>query len=109
MRDLFQSSQINTNAKDATNARITSTANEEHLKLIAAKLDRVSLMAVAAIELLEELGISESRIAKKMEEIDLRDGQADGRMSAPKNCPDCGNKVSARRSSCYFCGSRIKG
>jgi hypothetical protein len=42
-------------------------------------------------------------------EIDLRDGQADGRIgTSVSDCPSCGRKVNARRGSCLFCGEPIR-
>lgn len=107
MRDLFQSLRIGDNEKKLINTQISADSNSQHLKVLSDKVERLSLMTVAALELLEELGVSESKIARKMEEIDLRDGSLDGKMTSPRQCPDCGNKVSTKRVTCYFCGSRV--
>ena len=107
MRDLFQSLRIGDNQKRSANAQISANSNSAHLKVLTDKVERLSMMTVAALELLEEVGVSESRIAKKVEEIDLRDGNPDGKMTSPRVCGDCGNRVSPKRSTCFFCGSLV--
>ena len=48
-----------------------------------------------------------SSIEQKIEEVDLRDGVADGRLGAPAQCRDCGHKVSPKRSYCFYCGASL--
>jgi predicted amidophosphoribosyltransferase len=44
-----------------------------------------------------------------MGQIDLRDGVADGCMSAQvSNCSDCGRPVNTKRSRCIYCGTAIE-
>ena len=73
--------------------------------------DRVEAMALvtqALFELLQESsGVSEARLRAKITEIDLRDGQADGRMTRrPKKCPKCDAMMSPKFGRCLFCGER---
>jgi rubrerythrin len=51
--------------------------------------------------------MARAQIMNKIEEIDLRDGKADGKESQPTVCPDCGHTISKRRSNCFYCGARI--
>jgi len=68
------------------------------------KLDRLALIARAMFEL---SGISEEKLTAKVLEIDLRDGQNDGRMSpTPKRCPKCNAMMSPKFGRCLFCGQR---
>jgi hypothetical protein len=57
-------------------------------------------------ELLQESsGVSEAQLSAKIVEIDLRDGQSDGRMSPkPKQCPKCQAAMSPKFGRCLFCG-----
>jgi hypothetical protein len=74
------------------------------------KLDRLALITRALFELLESRGISERRLSEKVVEIDLRDGQADNRMSArPTRCPKCEAMISPKFGRCLFCGYREEG
>jgi hypothetical protein len=66
------------------------------------KLDRLALISRAMFEL---TGISEEHLSAKVVEIDLRDGEADGRMSPrPKKCPKCEAMMSPKFGRCLFCG-----
>ena len=87
-------------------------AREEAAHRVAIELDekinRLALICRAMFELLQPSGgISDARLAEKIQEIDERDGQADGRMT-PRGqvCPKCGATMSARFGRCLFCGYR---
>jgi hypothetical protein len=107
--DLFQHYQI-----DQLNARIdllqNSTAQEIAARRaslhMAEKIEMLALINRALFELLQETtGVSEERLRAKINEIDLRDGQADGRMTPkPKRCPKCDAMISPRFGRCLFCG-----
>jgi hypothetical protein len=69
---------------------------------IEEKLDRLALIARAMFEL---SGIPQEKLTEKVLEIDLRDGQSDGRMSPkPKRCPKCSAMMSPKFGRCLFCG-----
>jgi hypothetical protein len=72
------------------------------------KLDRLALINRAMFELLQEsAGISEEKLRAKVVEIDLRDGEADGIMTArAKQCPKCQAMMSPKFGRCLFCGHR---
>lgn len=108
MKDFFESLQIIDNELTAKTAKTGVEANEEYLEILSAKLDAVALMAVAAIELLQEEGVAQHRVAKKMQEIDLRDGRLDGKLAAHYECQSCGNRVNKKRKFCHFCGATIQ-
>ena len=49
--------------------------------------------------------ITEEQLRARIVEVDLRDGQADGRMTPlPKQCPKCQAKMSPQFGRCLFCG-----
>ena len=69
------------------------------------KLDRLALISRAMFELLQATGITEQQLSEKVLEIDLRDGQADGKMAPrPKRCPKCQAMMSPKFGRCLFCG-----
>lgn len=84
-----------------------SLARDEVLRL-EEKLDRLALITRALFELVQEsTGISETKLSAKVVEIDLRDGQADNKMTAkPKRCPKCEAMLSPKFGRCLFCGHR---
>jgi hypothetical protein len=50
-------------------------------------------------------GISEEQLRKKIVEVDVRDGQADGRMTPrAQKCPKCEAMMSPQFGRCLFCG-----
>ena len=107
--DLYQHYQINQleskltrvqdHAADDGAARRTAAHMEE-------RIDRLVLLCRAMFELLQEsTGHTDERLSAKILEIDLRDGQADGRMSPiPRRCPRCEAMMSPRFGRCLFCG-----
>ncbi|ERP89408.1 hypothetical protein Q670_03215 [Alcanivorax sp. P2S70] len=107
MKDFLQNYKIIDNEYAAKLAGSETNANRQHLKTLNEKVDTIALMATAALELLREVGVSESRIASKMHEIDLRDGSLDGKLSASQHCPSCDNKISGKRQFCFMCGEKL--
>src|SRR5262245_9966616 len=106
--DLFQHYQIN--QLDAKLDRVQLTASESIIardanKHLVDKVEFLALVSRALFELLEETtGVSEDRLRAKITEIDLRDGQADGRMTRKaKKCPKCDAMMSPRFGRCLFC------
>ena len=84
-----------------------SATSNKHL---VEKVEGLALITRALFELLEEsTGVSEEQLRAKITEIDLRDGQADGRMSPrPTKCPKCDAMMSPRFGRCLFCGEQDK-
>jgi hypothetical protein len=85
-------------------APTTDALARDEVVRLEEKLDRLALIARAMFEL---SGIAEEKLTAKVLEIDLRDGQNDGRMSpAPKRCPKCDAMMSPKFGRCLFCGHR---
>ena len=70
------------------------------------KMDRLALICCALFELMQTTsGISEEQLRQKIAEIDVRDGQADGRITPrPMKCPKCDATMSPKFRRCLFCG-----
>jgi len=70
----------------------------------------ISLANEAMLEIMgEKLGVLESDVAKKMEEIDARDGRPDKRMSSrPVECPRCKWINDSSRPACIYCGAPVE-
>ncbi len=109
--DLFQHYQIG--QLDAKLDRLQGASSQESIARDANKhlVDRVEGLALitrALFELMQETtGVSEEKLRAKVAEIDLRDGQADGRMTPkPKKCPKCDAMMSPRFGRCLFCGQK---
>ena len=73
------------------------------------RIDHLALACQALWEILSErVGVTHEDLTKKMNEIDLRDGVQDGRMTSHViQCPSCGRNVSSSKPTCMFCGAAI--
>jgi hypothetical protein len=109
--DLIQQYQIG--QLDAKLDRVQDASSRENIareanKHLVEKVEGLALVTQALFELLQETtGVSEQRLRAKITEIDLRDGQADGRMTRrPKKCPKCDAMMSPQFGRCLFCGQQ---
>jgi len=70
------------------------------------QVERLSLLNQALWELVRErLGMSDDDLERLAHEIDLRDGVADGKITAtPVRCPSCNRVNSSRHPKCIYCG-----
>lgn len=110
--DAFQQYQIYQNQQ--ANGAVQEVVAKEQAGMkttigqLEEKLDRLALVCRAMFELLEErTGLTEQELAKKIAEVDLRDGHADGKMTAiARPCPSCDSVMSPRFNRCFFCGYR---
>ena len=108
--DLFQQFQIGEAKGKATNAEQLAITTGTSISNVQAQLDTLVLANQAMWELLsKKLGVTEAELVKLMNEIDLRDGKADGKISKVqvRECGDCGHKIKKQRPNCYWCGSKI--
>lgn len=60
--------------------------------------------------LLEEGGVTTDQLMAKLEELDGRDGVADGKARRqPVDCPGCDSKIPAGLTKCQYCGTEVPG
>jgi hypothetical protein len=98
IRDTFQEYHIGRAKSVANQTQMRSHANATDIGYIDKKIDNLVLITQAIWELLEESGTSESQLERKIQEIDLRDGHADGTVGNKlEACPECGKKPIRRR------------
>ena len=107
--EMYQQQAIGEASLQATRADSKATRNESELSILRRQTDNLALACQALWELLREnSGFTDDRLRAKMQEIDLRDGNSDGRMSQRTiNCPACGAASNTRRSSCLMCGALL--
>jgi uncharacterized protein with PIN domain len=96
-------SVIERSAEPPPRTRASGPADVQQLR---ERLDRLILICKASFELLQETtGVSERQLVERIVEIDLRDGNVDGKMTPQqKRCPSCGAGICAKFSRCLFCG-----
>jgi len=108
--NLYQQGQIHRAQADATRAEYKAHSVRNDLKQVYDRIDSLALTCQAMWELVRErTTLTDEDIENRMQEIDLRDGQQDGKMKTPVfDCVDCGRKVSGRHSRCLYCGTEFE-
>ena len=78
---------------------------------LEARLDRATLACEAMWTILrDKFGLSDAQLAERINDIDLSDGQLDGKVRKTAiPCPKCGKKNAPRFSKCMYCGTPIVG
>jgi hypothetical protein len=96
-------------ANDVEKVSHTVESQNAEIKQINRRIDRLSLACQAMWELLRDAtDFEEKDIFAKMQEVDLRDGVADGKMTPQtRECPSCKRQSNARRNICIYCGSAL--
>jgi len=108
--DLHQGAQIRSNLQEAEDAARRANKAENLCEELLQRHEKMALVFQALLELVQErTGITNEELEKKVLEVDLRDGKADGRMKAQiLECPTCGRNVFSKRPVCIFCGSKAE-
>lgn len=107
--EIFQHLRTSEAKSEASGANIRSRSNSTDIEHLNEKVESLSLLTQAMWELLERNGFSRSDLEQKIEEIDLRDGVRDGKVTGATHCPECGHRLRKNRVNCYWCGAKIKG
>lgn len=80
---------------------------ELEMRLLRARVESLMLANVAMWELIAPRAkLTVEQLSAKMEEIDLRDGIKDGKITPPQVCGKCGRRLSARHRRCLYCGDQ---
>lgn len=76
------------------------------MRALAARFAHLALVTQTLWELLSEhTNLTQQQMYAKMQEIDLRDGVADGKIGKKVFlCTSCGHTVTANYPSCIYCG-----
>ncbi len=111
--EMFQHGRIrhaNSNASQAS-SKASKAANhsarvEREMKMLDGRVEVLALACQSLWEPLQEhTSVATADFDQKMEEIDLRDGVQDGRITkVTEACEKCGRKTSRRRKNCLYCG-----
>lgn len=105
--DIFQHLRTSDAKSTASGANVRSHSNRTDIGHLNEKIESLSLLTQAMWEMLEENGFSRTELERKIEEIDLRDGVRDGRVTGSTHCPECGHRLRQNRINCYWCGAKI--
>lgn len=105
--EMYQQTQIHSAQSMANRAESKAESNKEYFRLLEGKISSLALACQSLWEILEEnTDITREQLLAKMEEVDLRDGRKDGKLSPTSDsCSECGRKTSRRRPICLYCGA----
>ncbi len=95
----------------ASSARAISAENlaresQEGIRELRHQVERLSLLNQALWELIrDKAGLTDADLSRMAEEIDMRDGKADGKMDGGAvTCPTCHRVSNAKHYKCMYCG-----
>ncbi|MCX5660948.1 MAG: hypothetical protein NTW19_14680 [Planctomycetota bacterium] len=106
--NMRQSQQINAVRSDASEAQRQVRDSNVRVAELEAAVAKLQLIAQALWEIQQERGgIEEQALIDKVNEIDLRDGRLDGKLSGAKvrTCSGCNRPVNSRHLRCIYCGA----
>jgi hypothetical protein len=108
--NLTQDASIAANAKDLTRASRSVAANTDEVEALTRQVDRLTLACQAMWEIIRATGaVTDEHLLAKMQEIDLRDGKEDGKISRTVvTCPKCQRASNSRRDKCMYCGTEFQ-
>ncbi|MCD4823709.1 MAG: hypothetical protein K8S55_03815 [Phycisphaerae bacterium] len=89
----------------STSRKVSSVHDE--VVYLEERFDKLLLVNAALWELLKErTNLTEDDLVAKVQEVDLQDGVADGKVTKViKKCPKCNRTMSARHNKCLYCGA----
>jgi ribosomal protein L32 len=105
--DFSLSRRISDASVRAEEGAMTAEAARGLVLELESKVNKLTLVNHALFDLIApRLGITESDLIEKMNEIDMRDGKLDGQESTPTSnvCEQCGRTYSRRHNHCLYCG-----
>ncbi|HNR32363.1 MAG TPA: hypothetical protein PKI11_15835 [Candidatus Hydrogenedentes bacterium] len=95
-------------AASSATQRTAQAANEMRTALrdMQDEVDRLCLLNQALWELLRDrLGVTDADLERVAYEVDMRDGKADGKITAHAvRCPTCGRVSNSKHAKCLYCG-----
>jgi hypothetical protein len=108
--DLHHEGRIGDAEAEARAADSKADAVVHEFARLQRRLDRLALGCQALWELLREsTGITDEELATKIREVDLQDGQTNGRMTTQiTECPQCRARTNSKRSTCVMCGAPLE-
>lgn len=84
----------------------SNRATQSNMRELRHQVERLSLLNQALWELIRDrLQLTEADLQRIAHDIDMRDGIADGKISAsPLRCPTCSRVSNSKHYKCLYCG-----
>jgi hypothetical protein len=109
--DLHQERRIGAAEDNANHAARKATDFQERVRFLEDRLDRMLLQNMAMWSLLRDtMGMTDQDLVNRVQQIDLEDGVADGKVTrtAVTTCPRCSRSFSPRHRRCLYCGHEAR-
>jgi hypothetical protein len=96
-------------AQEAADARRSARTARRSVQELERRLERTLLACEAMWSILrDKLGVTDEDLLNRINEIDLSDGQLDGKVRKPAvACPTCRRTIARHQSRCMYCGQQI--
>lgn len=93
-------------SQEAARAAAGARRAESSVAEVETRLEKLTLICMAMWELLRDnTKFTEADLMAKVQEIDLRDGVPDGKVTSKvQKCPKCQRTMSTRHQVCLYCG-----
>lgn len=108
--DLHQERRISDVQEGTNSAARKATDFQERVRFLEDRVDRLLLQNMAIWSLLRDsIGLTDQDLINRVEQIDLQDGVADGKVTrtGPTTCPRCQRSFSPRHRRCLYCGQEV--
>lgn len=78
-------------------------------EIIQCDVEKLFMLTEALWTILKEKhGCTDAELVQRVQEIDLRDGKLDGKVTKViPDCPKCGRKLMGKRPVCLYCGAEV--
>jgi len=99
--------------RDMASARVSNQASEakSQTEFLRADVEKLLMITEALWSILKEQhGYSDEELIRRVQEIDLRDGIADGKVAkqVQLSCPQCHRTLIRNHPKCLYCGTEIQ-
>jgi hypothetical protein len=90
----------------ASDAMSLATQHQHAIRELERHVNRLALLNQAMWEIIRDrAGMTDRDLEELARQIDLRDGQEDGKMTAQAvRCPACDRICNSKHSKCLYCG-----
>jgi hypothetical protein len=97
------------NPDDGESVSRATTDGRAQNEFIQCDVEKLFMITEALWTILKEKhGCTDAELVQRVQEIDLRDGKLDGRVTKVNpDCPKCSRKLMGKRPVCLYCGAEV--
>ena len=97
------------NPDDGESVSRAATDVRTQNEFIQCDVEKLFMITEALWTILKEKhGCTDAELVQRVQEIDLRDGKLDGKVTKVNpDCPKCSRKLMGKRPVCLYCGAEV--